>query len=130
MTYHPILDGPVNVIVPRGQHPKVAKGGNHAVDIRTHPGEPVYAPAAGKIPNVRPDELDGGTTGSVFFTIDLTKAKKTDPAVRVVFAHLNRAQAGRAVVKAGEVIGTAAGDSLHVGCNLADALDEIVGANP
>ena len=127
MTYHPILDGPVNVIVPRGQHPKVAKGGNHAVDIRTHPGEPVYAPAAGKIPNVRPDELDGGTTGSVFFTIDFTKEKKTDPAVRLVLAHLNREARGRAVVKAGEVIGTASGDSLHVGCNLADALDAIVG---
>jgi len=128
VTYHPILDGPINVAVPRGQHPKVAKGGNHAVDIRTHPGEPVYAPAAGKIPNVRPDELDGGTTGSVFFTIDLTKEKKTDPAVRVVFAHLVRSAHRRAVVAAGEVIGTAAGETLHVGCNLGEALDQIVAA--
>jgi murein DD-endopeptidase MepM/ murein hydrolase activator NlpD len=128
VTYHPILDGPINIVVSRANHPKVAKGGNHAVDIRTHVGEPIYAPGDGKIPDVHADQLDGGTKTSVFFTIDLTKAKKTDPAVRVVFAHLNRAQKGRAVVKAGEVIGTAAGETLHVGCNLADALDQIVAA--
>ena len=126
--YHPVIDGPVRVTVSAAEHPKVAKGGNHAVDIKTSPGQAIYAPADGKIPHALPDSLDGGKTNSKFFTIDLTKANKADLAIRVVFAHVVREDAGRAVVKRGDKIGTASGDFLHVGCNNADALNQIIGA--
>jgi len=128
VSYHRVIDGPVRVVVPPAEHPKVPKGGNHAADIATRPGEPIYAPADGKIPHVGEDQLDGGKLGGTFFTIDLTKAHKSDPAVRFVLAHVNRTDRKRAIVKAGEQIGTASGDFVHLGSNLLGPLEEWIGA--
>jgi murein DD-endopeptidase MepM/ murein hydrolase activator NlpD len=125
-----IIDGTINVLVGIDEHPKVAKGGNYAADIATKPGQPVYAPADGKIPHVLPDALDGGTKTSTFFTIDLTKAQKSPgvPSANVVFAHLTREDKGRELVKAGDIIGYASGTSLHVGCNNRAVLEAILQA--
>jgi len=126
-TYHPLLDGPITVIVSPPQHPKVSKGGPYAADIATHPGEPIYAPAKGKIPHAYDDVLDGGVKGGVMFSFDVEVPKGTKP-VRFFFAHVDRASRDRAKVEAGDPIGHATGAFLHVGGSSAAELDKLLSA--
>jgi murein DD-endopeptidase MepM/ murein hydrolase activator NlpD len=121
----------VRVIVPPDQHPRVPRGGNHAADILTVPGEPIFAPAGGKVPHVGADTLDGGTVTSVMFPLDVPPDHKGDETgyVVFVFAHLNRDDRKRTVVAAGDVLGTAAAGFLHIGCNNAAALQAVLAAS-
>jgi hypothetical protein len=76
---------------------------------------------------VSKDILDGATSHSTFFTIDLVRVRP-HPPVRVVLAHVLHDGKARQVVKAGEQIGTAAGEFVHLGCTSMEDLKAILAA--
>jgi hypothetical protein len=97
------------ILVPPETHPKDWNGWP-AYDLKTKPGDPVYAIDNGKIPHSYADDVDGGMEGAYKSAYD------SKSGLRWGYAHIIVASVERTEFNKGDVLGTAAGDNVHFCC--------------